>query len=182
MRGQYAGYRAEPGVAPDSETETLFAARAWIDNPRWSGVPFYLRTGKRMAASERVVTIAFRDAPTRPMFPGGSEAHASEASHLNLDLGEHGSISLGFLAKTPGPGMDVEPARLRYSFASAPGHARALEAYERLLHDAMIGDRTLFTSAAGIERLWEVSAPVLAAAPPLRAYAPGSWGRRRSTS
>jgi glucose-6-phosphate 1-dehydrogenase len=175
LRGQYVGYRAEPGVEEDSETETFVAARAWIDNPRWEGVPFYLRTGKRMAAGKRVVTIAFRNAHTR-IFGSGFEAQGARSSHLNLDLGEHGSISLGFLAKTPGPTMDVEPARLTYSFASAPDHLQALEAYERLIHDVMIGDHTLFTSAEGIERLWEVSAPVLAAPPPLRAYAPGSWG------
>jgi glucose-6-phosphate 1-dehydrogenase len=72
--------------------------------------------------------------------------------------------------------MDVEPARLTYSFASAPNHAQALEAYERLIHDVMIGDQTLFTSAEGIERLWEVSEPMLADPPPLHSYTPGSWG------
>jgi glucose-6-phosphate 1-dehydrogenase len=174
VRAQYAGYRDEPGVRPGSQTETLVAARVWIDNARWAGVPFYLRTGKRMAASKRIVTIAFRD-PSAGMFPSGIGAQAG-SSHLNLDLGEHGSISLGFLAKTPGPSMDVELARLTYSFASAPNHPQALEAYERLIHDVMIGDHTLFTSAEGIERLWEVSEPMLADPPPLRSYTPGSWG------
>ena len=175
VRAQYAGYRDEPGVRPGSQTETLVAARVWVDNWRWAGVPFYLRTGKRMAAGKRFVTIAFRDAPTR-MFPSGSGAQEAGSSHLNFDLGEHGSISLGFLTKSPGSRMDVEPAHLTYSFASAPNHAQALEAYERLIHDALIGDHTLFTSAEGIERLWEVSEPLLADPPPLRSYAPGSWG------
>jgi glucose-6-phosphate 1-dehydrogenase len=176
VRGQYAGYRDEPGVPADSATETLVAARAWVDNARWDGVPFYLRTGKRMAASERVVTVAFRDAPTQRLFAGDRGAGATDSSHLNLDLGDHGSISLGFLAKTPGPTMEVEAARLTYSFAAAPDHIRALEAYERLVHDAMLGDRTLFSSAEGVERLWEVSAPLLADPPPVRSYPPGSWG------
>lgn len=175
LRGQYVGYRDEPGVEEESETETFVAARAWIDNPRWEGVPFYLRTGKRMAAGKRVVTIAFRNAHTR-MFESGFEAPGAGSSQLNLDLGEHGSISLGFLAKTPGPTMDVEPARLTYSFASGPDHLQALEAYERLIHDVMVDDHTLFASAEGIERLWEVSAPVLTSPPALRSYAPGSWG------
>ena len=175
VRAQYTGYRDEPGVRPGSETETLVACRTWIDNERWAGVPFYLRTGKRMAASERMVTIAFRTAATG-MFPGGSGAREAGFSHLNLDIGEHGSISLGFLAKSPGPTMYLEPARLTHSFAEAPNHALALEAYERLIHDVMLGDHTLFTSAEGIERLWEVSEPVLASPPPLRSYAPGSWG------
>jgi glucose-6-phosphate 1-dehydrogenase len=175
VRGQYDGYRDEPGVQPGSQIETFVAARAWVDNERWAGVPFYLRTGKRMASSGLVVTIAFRR-PTTSMFSVGHGRPAGDPDHLSFDLGEHGSISLGFLAKTPGPGVALQPARLRYSFAAAPGHAQSLQAYERLIHDALIGDHTLFTSSAGIERLWEISAAVLATPPPLRSYPPGSWG------
>jgi glucose-6-phosphate 1-dehydrogenase len=177
VRGQYAGYDDEPDVRPGSETETLVAVRAWIDNQRWAGVPFYLRTGKRMAEGRRVVTVAFRDAPAR-IFPSDAPVRGAEPDHLSLDLDEHGSISLGFLAKRPGPGFAVEPALLSYSSASAPGHAGSLTAYERLIHDAMLGDHMLFTSAQGIERLWSVSEPVLAAPPPLHRYAPGGWGPR----
>jgi glucose-6-phosphate 1-dehydrogenase len=175
VRAQYTGYRDEPGVAPDSEVETLAAARVWVENWRWAGVPFYLRTGKRMARGRRLVTIAFRDPPTR-MFPSGSGVEECDPNYLAFDLGDPGSISLGFQAKTPGPGMSVEDAELSYSFASAPGQSRSLEAYERLIHDAMMGDHTLFSTAQGIERLWEISDPVLANPPPLHAYAPGTWG------
>jgi len=172
---QYSGYRDEPGVGPGSETETLAAARVWIDNWRWAGVPFYLRTGKRMAEGRRLVTIAFRDAPTK-MFPSGSGVEEQDPNHLSFDLGDPGVLSLGFQAKTPGPGMEVEHAHLTYSFASARAHEQSLEAYERLIHDAMVGDHTLFTTADGVERLWEVSDGVLSNPPPLRRYAPGSWG------
>lgn len=110
------------------------------------------------------------------MFADGRGIPAGDPDHLSFDLSEHGSISLGFLAKAPVPGMAVQPARLRYSFADAPGHAQSLEAYERLIHDALTCDHTLFTSSAGIERrLWEISAAVLATPPLLRSYPPGSW-------
>ena len=175
VRAQYSGYRDEPCVPADSETETLAAVRVWVDNWRWAGVPFFLRTGKRMAEGRRLVTIAFRDPPTR-MFPTGSGVAESDPNHLSFDLGDPGVLSLGFQAKTPGPGMAVEHAHLTYSFASAEKHEQSLEAYERLIYDAMVGDRTLFTTARGVERLWEVSDGVLADPPPLRRYAPGGWG------
>ena len=175
VRGQYSGYRDEPGVAPGSETETLAAARVWIDNWRWAGVPFYLRTGKRMAEGRRLVTIAFRDPPTR-MFPEDSGVEEQDPNHLTFDLGDPGVLSLGFQAKTPGRGMSVEHAHLTYSFASAQKHEQSLQAYERLIHDAMVGDHTLFTTAHGVERLWEVSDRVLSQPPRLRRYQPGSWG------
>jgi len=175
VRAQYTGYRDEPGVRPGSETETLAAARVWVDNWRWADVPFYLRTGKRMAEGRRLVTIVFREAPTR-MFPSGSGVEEQGPNHLTFDLGDPGVLSLGFQAKAPGPGMEVEHADLTYSFASAPRHEQSLEAYERLIHDAMVGDHTLFTTADGVERLWKVSDRVLSDPPPLRRYPPGSWG------
>jgi len=175
VRAQYSGYRDEPGVGEGSETETLAAARVWIDNWRWAGVPFFLRTGKRMAEGRRLVTIAFRDPPTR-MFPDHSGVEDQDPNHLTFDLGDPGVLSLGFQAKTPGPGMSVEHAHLTYSFASTQKHEQSLEAYERLIHDAMVGDHTLFTTAHGVERLWEISDPVLSDPPPLHRYQPGSWG------
>ncbi|MEJ7657656.1 MAG: glucose-6-phosphate dehydrogenase [Thermoleophilaceae bacterium] len=175
VRAQYSGYRDEPGVRPGSETETLAAARVWIDNWRWAGVPFFLRTGKLMTEGRRLVTIAFRDPPTR-MFPTGSGVEEQDPNHLSFDLGDPGCVSLGFQAKTPGPGMEVEHAHLTYSFASAQSHEQSLEAYERLIYDAMVGDHTLFTTAHGVERLWEVSDRVLADPPALHRYASGSWG------
>jgi glucose-6-phosphate 1-dehydrogenase len=178
VRGQYEGYRSEQGVASDSETETFVAVRAHVDNWRWTGVPFFLRTGKRLAESRQVLTLAFNQPPRR-MFP--IDAHFTAESfgsdHLTFELGDPGSISVNFLAKVPGPTMELGEAHMDFSYASAfGGDEHALEAYERLIHDVMIGDRTLFTTSEGIERLWEVSAPVLESPPPVMPYKPGSWG------
>jgi glucose-6-phosphate 1-dehydrogenase len=170
--GQYAGYRDEPGVAPDSRTETFVAARVTVDNWRWAGVPFFLRTGKRLAQSRRLVTVTFREPPRR-MFAG---AGGFSANALTFDLGNRGGIFADFLAKVPGPELRLGPARFRFDVDDAFAGVVELEAYERLIHDALVGDRTLFTRADGVERLWELSAPVLAAPPPVHSYAPGSWG------
>jgi glucose-6-phosphate 1-dehydrogenase len=172
VRGQYAGYRDEPGVARDSDTETFVALRVGIENWRWAGVPFYLRTGKRMAESRRLLTVTFRDPPRR-MFDS-VEGHGP--NQVVFDLGDRGGISASFLAKVPGPAMRLGPARFRFDYDDSFAAEHELEAYERLIHDALMGDRTLFTRADGIERLWEVSAPVLEERPPVRPYAPGSWG------
>jgi glucose-6-phosphate 1-dehydrogenase len=170
--GQYFGYRDEPGVVPDSNVETFVAARVEIDNWRWAGVPFFLRTGKRMAESRRLLTIAFRDPPRR-MF--GAE-NGFAPNELVFDLGDPGGIRASFLAKVPGPTMQLAPAHLRLEHDSAFPVENHLEAYERLIHDALLGDRTLFTRSDGIERLWEVSEAVLDERPPVHFYAPGSWG------
>jgi glucose-6-phosphate 1-dehydrogenase len=172
IRGQYAGYRDAEGVAPDSDTETFVAIKVAIENWRWAGVPFYLRTGKCMAEGRRLLTITFRDPPRR-MF----EAHDSFApNELVFDLGDRGGIDASFLAKVPGPTMRLGKARLHFDYEDSFAQEHELEAYERLIHDALLGDRTLFTRADGIERLWEVAAPVLAAPPPVREYDCGSWG------
>ena len=178
VRGQYEGYRAEKGVAPDSERETFVALRAFVDNWRWAGVPFYLRTGKCLAENHHLLTLAFKQPPRR-MFPIDCH-HAAESfgsDHLTFELGDPGSISTSFLAKVPGPSLQLGEAHMDFSYADAfGGPEQALEAYERLIHDVMIGDRLLFTTAQGIERLWEVSAPVLEDPPTLHVYKPGSWG------
>jgi glucose-6-phosphate 1-dehydrogenase len=175
--GQYLGYRDEAGVAPDSDVETFVAARVEIDNWRWAGVPFYLRTGKRMAETRRLLTIAFRDPPRR-MF--GAE-NGFAPNELVFDLGDPGGITASFLAKVPGPTMQLAPAHLRLEHDDSFPVDNGLEAYERLIHDALLGDRTLFTRADGIERLWEVSSEVLTKRPPIHFYAPGSWGPPAAT-
>jgi glucose-6-phosphate 1-dehydrogenase len=175
VRGQYEGYRDEEGVAPDSEVETFVAARVSVDNWRWAGVPFFLRTGKCMAEGARVISIAFRE-PPKSMFPEGSGVGAAGPDHLTFDLSETPRLSLSFYGKRPGPGMQLEKASMQFSLGETPQHKDALEAYERLIHDAMTGDRTLFTTAEGVERLWEISAPLLDKPPPLRTYAKESWG------
>jgi glucose-6-phosphate 1-dehydrogenase len=171
VRGQYQGYRDEPGVAPRSEMETFVALRVEIDNWRWAEVPFFLRTGKRLAEGRRVISVAFKEPPLA-MF--GRDGFAP--NELTFEVGEPGGIELDFLAKVPGPTLGLGPARMRFDYADSFCASHQLEAYERLIHDAMLGDRTLFTSARGIERLWEVAAPVLAAPPPVHVYPAGSWG------
>ncbi|HVM06516.1 MAG TPA: glucose-6-phosphate dehydrogenase [Acidimicrobiales bacterium] len=175
VRGQYTGYRDEAGVAAGSETETFVALRCMIDNWRWAGVPFFLRTGKRLAEGARIISIAFRE-PPKSMFPTGSGIGAQGPDHLTFDLADASRLSLSFYGKRPGPGMRLDKLSLQFALHETGRAGDVLEAYERLIHDAMSGDHTLFTSAEGVERLWEVSAPLLASPPPVRPYAVGSWG------
>ncbi len=175
VRGQYTGYRQEEGVDPESETETLIALKCSIDNWRWAGVPFFLRTGKRMAEGQRIISIAFRE-PPKSMFPAGSGVGAQGPDHLTFDLADASKMSLSFYGKRPGPGMRLDKLSLQFAMRDTGLIGDVLEAYERLILDAMRGDHTLFTTAEGIERLWEVSIPLLEAPPPVRLYSPGSWG------
>jgi glucose-6-phosphate 1-dehydrogenase len=178
VRGQYAGYRDEDGVAGDSDTETFVAVKAFVDNWRWEGVPFYLRSGKRLAEDRHLLTVAFAQPPRR-MFPLDCEqiVESFGHDHLTFELGDPGSISASFLAKVPGPTIQLGEAHMRFSYADTFGGAeQALDAYERLIHDVMVGDRTLFTSSDAIERLWEISEPVLEHRAPALPYEPGSWG------
>jgi glucose-6-phosphate 1-dehydrogenase len=175
VRGQYTGYRSEPGVNPESETETFVALRCSIDNWRWAGVPFFLRTGKRLAEGQRIISIAFRE-PPKSMFPANSGVGAQGPDHLTFDLADASKMSLSFYGKRPGPGMRLDKLSLQFAMHDTGFIGDVLEAYERLILDAMRGDHTLFNTAEGIERLWEVSTPLLQSPPPVRLYAPGSWG------
>jgi glucose-6-phosphate 1-dehydrogenase len=175
VRGQYTGYRLEEGVAPDSDTETFIALKCHIDNWRWAGVPFYLRTGKRMAEGQRIISIAFRE-PPKSMFPPGSGISEQGPDHLTFDLADAAKMSLSFYGKRPGPGMRLDKLSMQFAMNDTGRIGDVLEAYERLILDAMRGDHTLFTTADGIERLWEVSSGLLESPPPVRFYAPGSWG------
>jgi glucose-6-phosphate 1-dehydrogenase len=176
VRGQYDGYRKEKGVAEHSRTETFVAVKATIDNWRWTGVPFYLRTGKRLAEQRRLLTIAFREPPRLMFDVGDALIDDPGPDHITFDLGDPGGIVTSFLAKIPGPTMRLGRAKMSFDYESAFQYARPLEAYERLLYDAMLGDRTLFTDAPGIENLWAAAAPVLENHLPLHRYPPGSWG------
>ncbi len=175
VRGQYAGYRQQDGVDPESDTETFIALKCHIDNWRWAGVPFYLRTGKRLAEGQRIISIAFRE-PPKSMFPPGSGVGSQGPDHLTFDLADASKMSLSFYGKRPGPGMRLDKLSLQFAMRDTGLMGEVLEAYERLILDAMRGDRTLFTTAEGIERLWEVSMPLLDSPPPVRLYEPGSWG------
>ena len=175
VRGQYAGYRAEPGVHPESDVETFIALRCSIDNWRWAGVPFYLRTGKCMADGQRIISIAFRE-PPKSMFPADSGVGAHGPDHLTFDLADASKMSLSFYGKRPGPGMRLDKLSLQFAMRDTSHIGEVLEAYERLILDAMRGDHTLFTTAEGIERVWEASTPLLDTPPPVRMYPKGSWG------
>ena len=175
VRGQYTGYRAEAGVDPESDTETFIALKCSIDNWRWAGVPFFLRTGKRLAEGQRIISIAFREAP-KSMFPPGSGVGSQGPDHLTFDLADASKMSLSFYGKRPGPGMRLDKLSLQFAMHDTGFIGDVLEAYERLILDAMRGDHMLFTTAEGIERLWEVSTPLLEAPPPVRMYSPNSWG------
>jgi glucose-6-phosphate 1-dehydrogenase len=175
VRGQYKGYRDEEGVDPASDTETFIALRAEIDNWRWADVPFYLRTGKRMGEGARIISIAFRE-PPKSMFSADSGIGLAGADHLTFDLADASKMSLSYYGKRPGPGMRLQKLSMQFSTEDTGEADEVLEAYERLIYDATRGERTLFTTAAGIERLWEVSAPLLDNPPPLEFYEPGSYG------
>jgi glucose-6-phosphate 1-dehydrogenase len=180
VRGQYAGYRDEPGVEPGSQTETMAAVRAEVDNWRWAGVPFFLRSGKRLAASRQVVTIGFREPPLR-MFPiRGRDTLDGRCNEITIDFADPGSIAVDFLAKEPGAQMRLGAGEMIFRYGDSFCVANNLEGYERLILDAMSGDQSLFTTDKSVERLWEISAPLLEKPPPIQPYAPGSWGPQPS--
>ena len=168
--GQFDGYRDVPGVDPRSTRDTYVAARLWIDSDRWRGVPFYLRTGKRLAASAQRVSIILRDppGPLAGQLPPG-------ANVLCFSLAGDGDIDLSLVAKKPGPALDLDVAHAGISLASLPG-ADPLPPYVRLIHDVLLGDRSLFTRPDGLAAVWDVAGPILSGPPRLQSYAPGSWG------
>lgn len=176
VRGRYDGYLHEPGVSPTSTTETFVALRVEVDNWRWQGVPFHLRTGKCLAESRRMVTLGFHQ-PTLRMFDLDTLTRSpSGRNQLVIDFSDPGTIEEVFLAKEPGPTMRLGQAIMVFRYGESFNSANGLAGYERLLLDAMTGDQSLFTDAESIERLWEISAPVLQNPPPLQSYPKGSWG------
>jgi glucose-6-phosphate 1-dehydrogenase len=176
VRGQYEGYRDEQGVAAASDTETLAAVRVEIDNWRWEGVPFLLRSGKSMAMSRQVITLGFHEPPLRMFRVPGRDARDGWGNEIVIDFEDPGSVTIEFLAKEPGAELDLGTADMVFRYQDSFSEASSLEAYERLILDAMLGDQRLFTDAAGIERLWEVSAPLQEHPPAVLPYPRGSWG------
>jgi len=187
VRGQYGegylggarvpGYRAEPLVGPRSTTETYVALKLEVDNWRWHGVPFYLRTGKRMPRRVSEISVQFRPVPHRA-FPSGAD-EAFQPNRLVLRIQPDEGIVLQFQAKRPGPSMLLQPVAMRFDYDAAFGTPP--EAYETLLLDAVRGDATLFMRADQVEAAWGVVDPVLeawAASPPAEFpnYAAGTWG------
>jgi glucose-6-phosphate 1-dehydrogenase len=169
--GQFAGYRDVPGVSARSTRDTYVAARLWIDNPRWRGVPFYLRTGKRLAETAQRVSVILRkpaDGPLAGQLP-------ADTNVLSFSLAGNGEIDLSFLAKKPGAGLSLEVAKAAIPLSGLAG-ADPLPPYVRLIHDVLIGDRSLFTRPDGLAAVWKVAEPLLSGPPQVASYQPGSWG------
>jgi glucose-6-phosphate 1-dehydrogenase len=179
VRGQYQGYRDEQGVASDSQTPTYAALQLLVDNWRWRDVPFYLRSGKQMAAKTTEIAIQFKCVPHLmfPLTPGKDIT----PNVLSLCLQPDEGIHLRFEAKEPGAGMRPRPVDMEFHYAEDFGAGALPDAYERLLLDAMQGDASLFARADEIEKAWGLIDPILADwerpdASPLVFYEPGSWG------
>ncbi len=183
LRAQYRGYRSEPGVAPNSDTATFAALRLEIDNWRWHGVPFYLRSGKSMSCRTTQIVIQFRRPPTMLFQHAHSQRY--EANRLVIQVQPDEGIQLHFQSKVPDAGMQLRLSDLDFRFARE-FKAQIPEAYERLLLDAMTGDASLFARADEVELSWGIIDPVIAAwhsssAPPLFHYDAGAWGPAEST-
>jgi glucose-6-phosphate 1-dehydrogenase len=176
VRGQYEGYRSEPGVAADSQTETLAAVRVEVDNWRWHGVPFFLRSGKAMGASRQIIVLGFQPPPLR-MFPAHrKDVPYGRQNEIEIDFADPGAIKTYFLAKVPGAALSLGNAEMGFYYKDSFAASHALEGYEHLILLAMVGDQSLFTRSDGIERVWEISEPLLENPPPVEPYPKGSWG------
>ena len=173
VRGQYEGYRGEPGVAADSDVETFCAIRLHIDSWRWSGVPWYLRSGKHLPDSACEVLVRFR-APPQNLFD--DDAKAEEANYLRLRLQPHSAIALAARVKRAGKDFTGE----QREFALQEEEPGEQTAYERLLTDALHGDDSLFAREDAIEAAWAVVEPVLANPPAAIPYAKDSWGPKEA--
>ena len=186
VRGQYAagvvrgvlvpGYREEQDIQQDSNTETFVAMRLRVENWRWAGVPIIVRTGKRLAKRATQITVFFSAAPHLMFEESGLERPGP--NNLCIRVQPNEGISLTFDAKVPGPEMQVAPVQMDFDYEQS-FMTRPAEAYERLLHDVMVEDHTLFMRADEIERAWEIVEPVLAPMPPVPYFA-GSWGPERA--
>jgi glucose-6-phosphate 1-dehydrogenase len=183
VRGQYtagkiedegvAGYREELGVSPDSTTETFAALRLHLESWRWSGVPFLLRTGKRLPVRDTRVVITFQDVPLHLFKTAG--VHTLNRNRLVVRIQPDEGIALSFVAKQPGPEVTARAVDMNFnygdSFKTSPP-----EAYERLLHDALQRDHTLFIREDEVEHGWAAVEPVIEAPPPITFYPAGTWG------
>jgi len=179
IRGQYRGYLQEPGVPAESRTATFGAIRLEIDNWRWQGVPFYLRSGKAMSCRTTQIVIGFRQPPLE-LFANGTPAHAREANRLVIQIQPAEGIQLHFHTKVPGAGMHLRLTDLDFSY-SRRFAGRLPEAYEPLLLDVMEGDASLFARADEVEKSWEIIDPFAQAwaaptLPPPAVYEHGDWG------
>ncbi len=169
MRGQYAGYRSESGVAPDSDVETYAAVRLHIDSWRWAGVPFYLRAGKRLGATTTEVFVTLKPPPQAVFGP----APPGAPNYLRFRLGpDRVAIALGALAKKPGPEMVGREVELFVCNAADD----EMDAYERLIDAALRGDTSLFAREDGVLEEWRIVDAILGTPRPVHRYDAGSWG------
>jgi glucose-6-phosphate 1-dehydrogenase len=173
--GQYDGYREIDGVPKDSRTETFVAAKLWVDNDRWQGVPFLLRTGKCLAQSNQRVSVQFKDPPQ------GLPGQPTGASVLSFELSGDGEILLSLVVKEPGATMDLGTSTVTIPLG-AGFPTTSLPAYARLLYDVLIGDRSLFTRPDGLAHVWKVAAAIVGEKPEPIIYPKGSWGPAEATA
>ncbi len=178
VAGQYRGFRQEKDVDPNSQTDTYAAATFYIDNWRWSGVPFYIRTGKKLPKRVTDIAIQFNDAP-HAMFSAANGGGPGEPNLLIVRIQPEEGISLRFLSKQPGSGMRLRPVSMDFNYGSSFGE-RSPTAYETLLVDAMKGDATLYTRQDMVEASWKVVQPILndwtSRTFNFPNYEPGTWG------
>jgi glucose-6-phosphate 1-dehydrogenase len=172
VRGQFRGYREEPGVAPDSGVATFAALRLHVDSWRWEGVPFYVRAGKALATTVTEVMVEFNN-PPQVVF---KEPAPRMGNYIRFRLSPNVVIALGTRAKQHGEGMQGQPVELSAVEGPPQGQEGRLDAYERLLGDAMNGDPTLFARQDVVEAAWAIVDPILPHLGPLHAYEPGTWG------
>jgi glucose-6-phosphate 1-dehydrogenase len=178
VAGQYRGFREEPGVNPSSQTDTFAAVTFFIDNWRWAGVPFYIRTGKKLPKRVTDIAIQFNDAP-HAMFEPGTSGPSGHPNLLIVRIQPEEGISLRFLSKQPGSGMHLRPVSMDFNYGTSFGE-RTPSAYETLLVDAMQGDATLYTRQDMVEGSWRAVQPILddwgSRTFDFPNYEPGTWG------
>jgi glucose-6-phosphate 1-dehydrogenase len=173
IRGQYIGYRDEPDVPDDSQAETFAALQLEIDNWRWAGVKFNLRTGKKLKRKQTEISLSFKEVPYNVF--RGTDASPLGRDALIMRVQPNEGISMALNIKKPGVGLELDRAEVHFDYHEAYEQP-LIEAYETLLLEAMEGDHTLFTREDEVERAWEVLDPVLKGPPSVELYEPGSWG------
>ena len=178
VRAQYQGYLAEQGVDPKSRTETFVALQVFVDNWRWAGVPFFLRTGKRMPKRASEISIELKDVP--PILFNANPAKRLEPNVLEIRIQPDEGFSFCISCKRPGPHVAIEPVKMDFHYGEQFGQSSSPEAYERLILDVMHGDPTLFMRRDAVEAAWRFVMPLLerwaSHTDPLPAYPAGSWG------
>lgn len=168
VRGQYEGYRYEPGVKEHTQTETYFRIESYIDTPRWKNVPFYLESGKEMSETKTEINIYFKSDKK-------DKTYEDRQNVLTFRIQPDELIKIGFWVKTPGFTMDVEPKVLKFKYSDFPPHAVLPDAYEKVLYDAIIGDQTLFTSTNEVLYAWKYITSIISSwnSVPLSIYKKG---------